>query len=82
MRKKIQTVEKKYLRRIQGLSTKDRVRNDKIKDDLNVKPITTFKEKIQLNWLQRMVPKGPVKRVWQARTMNKKKRGGRRGTWS
>jgi len=64
---RIQAVEMKYLRRVRGLTVIDKVRNRKIRDELDIEPISDFIEKRQLSWwghLQRMDGSRKAKQVW------------------
>lgn len=81
---KIQATEMKFLRRVKGVTRRDKVRNTKIREELGVAAITDFIEQRQLGWwghLQRMSDSRPVKQVWEARVQAEKKRGRPRQTW-
>ena len=74
----------KYLRRIKGVTRRDRVRNEVVRQELKVEPILKKIYK-QLKWfghLMRMNDSRPVKKVWQARMTGKRKRGRPRKTWT
>lgn len=71
---KIQETEMKYLRKVRGVTKKDR------RKDLNIQPTLEFIEERQLQWwghLQRMKEERPVKRVCKAK-IEKKRRGGQK----
>ena len=73
----------KYLRRIKGITRRDRVRNEVVRQELKVEPILKKIYKQQLKWyghLMRMNDSRPVKKVWQARMTGKRKRGRPRKT--
>lgn len=83
-RSRLQAAEMKYLRRVRGVTRRDRIRNTEIRKDLNVKPMAEFIEERQLGWwghLQRMEGTRQVKRVWEAKIVKKKRRGRPRKTW-
>ena len=72
----------KYLRRIKGITRRDRITNEVVRQELKVlKKI--YKQ--QLKWyghLMRMSDSRPVKKVWQARMTGKRKRGRPRKIWT
>lgn len=81
---KIQAVEMKYLRRVMGVTKRDRLRNIDIRRDLEIQPTLDFIEQRQLSWwghLVRMEERRPVRRIWEARIERYKKRGRPRQTW-
>lgn len=81
---KIQAVEMKYLRRTRGVTKKDKIRNTKIRDDLELESTLEFIEKRQLSWwghLHRMDQRRPVKRIWEAKSQTRRRRGRPRLTW-
>src|SRR5699024_3306636 len=81
---KIQATEMKFLRRIKGVTRLDKIRNQKIREDLEVKPTLAYIENRQLSWwghLQRMNSGRPVKQVWEAKPQRNKQRGRPRQTW-
>lgn len=84
MKGKIEAVEMKYLRRVKGVTLRDRVRSAEIREELEVKPVTEFIEKRQLSWwghLQRMNTNRVVKQIWEAKTTDKRSRGRPQKTW-
>ena len=50
LRSKIQAAEMKYLRRVQGVTRLDRIRNVKRREELQIESIAEFIERIQLSW--------------------------------
>ena len=79
---RIQTVEMKYLRWIKGIRTRDRVRNEVVRQELKVEPILKKIHKQQFKWfghLMKMNDSRLVKKVWHAR-MTERKRGRPRKT--
>jgi Reverse transcriptase (RNA-dependent DNA polymerase)/Endonuclease-reverse transcriptase len=81
---KLQAAEMKYLRRSIGVTKMDKVRNEVIRSELKTESIQQFIEKRQLGWLghlHRMNNEVPAKRVWEAKTMKKRRRGRPRETW-
>lgn len=70
----------KYLRRTLGITRRDRIKNA----DIDIEPITSFIEKRQFGRreLLNMIEEGrQVKRVFQARTPEKRGRGRPGQTW-
>lgn len=83
-KEKLQTVEMKYLRRTKGVTRMDKIRNTQIREDLNMGSLEEFIEQRQLSWwghLQRMGEHRQVKKVWEAKIIEKRKRGRPRRTW-
>ena len=83
-RNKIQAVEMKFLRGVRGVTKRDRLRSEKIREDLHIEPILESIEKQQLKWfghIVRMDETRQVKRVWQARTARRRTRGRPTKTW-
>lgn len=75
---KIRATEMKYLRRVKGVTKLDRIRSDQIRKELNIESVEKFIEKRQMGWwghLQRLKKTTQVKRIWEAKTTGKKKRG-------
>jgi hypothetical protein len=83
-KKRIGAMEMKYLRRVEGVTKRDRIRNSRIREEIGIESIEDFIEKRQLGWwghLQRMNDMVPVKRIWETRMHGKRKRGRPRETW-
>ena len=85
MKSRIQATNMKYLRRVLGKTRRDRIRNDVIRNELEVKPIIQKIEEQQLKWLghlTRMNNNRPTKQVWEAKPQKAKKRGRPKKTWN
>lgn len=82
---KIQAIEMRYLRRTKGITRKDRIRNQQVREELGVtKSVLEFIEQRQLSWwghLQRLDSKRPVKQIWEAKPDQKRGRGRPKETW-
>lgn len=84
-KKKIQAVEMKYLRRVRGVTRMHKLRNETIRQDLDIEPIQNFIERRQLSWwghLNRMNNERPAKRIWETKIQKRKKRGRPEKTWN
>lgn len=84
MKSKIQSMEMKYLRRVLGITRKDKIRNTTVRAELQVKPVLERIEDCQLRWfghLTRMNKDRPVRQVWKARRHEKRTRGRPMKTW-
>ena len=83
-RSRIQEAEIGFLRRVSGLSLRDRVRSSVIREGLGVEPLLLRIERSQMRWLGHLVrmPPGclPVK-VFQARPTGRRPRGRPRTRW-
>lgn len=83
-RSKIQASEMKYLRRVKGVTRQDRIRNDFIREELEIQSIMEFIEQRQISWwghLQRMKDTVPVKRIWETKIQGKKMKGRPKKSW-
>lgn len=81
---KIQALEMRYLRAVKGVTRRDRIKNEKIREELGVEPILQSIERQKLKWfghMTRMEEERLAKRVWLARPRHKRKRGRPRKTW-
>lgn len=81
---KIQANEMKYLRRVKGVTRQDRIRNDDIREELEIQSIGEFIEQRQMSWwghLQRMKDSIPVKRIWETKMHGKRKKGRPKKSW-
>ena len=81
---RIQAVEMKYLRRANGNSIMDKVRNERIREELEVESAISYIEARQLSWwghLQRMNHNRPTKQVWLTKARKRRRRGRPRQTW-
>ena len=80
----IQACEMRFLRKIEGKTRRDRIRNKIIRETVGVQPIQEYVERSQLRWyghVNRMDDKRIVKRVCEARETGKRPRGRPRKTW-
>lgn len=85
IKSKVQAAEMKYLRAVKGVTRLHRIRNEDIREELQVEPVLHTIEKQQLKWLghmYRMKDERQVKRVWQARTDQRRRKGRPRKTWN
>ena len=74
----------RFLRRIEGKTKFDRIRNETYRTNLNVRPVKEVIEEGQLRWrghLHRMQKERIAKRVYEARIPEKRKRGRPGKTW-
>lgn len=74
----------KFLRRVKGVTRKDKIQNVKIREELEIEPTLDFIERRQLSWwghLIRMNNTRPVKQIWETKIRKRKKRGRPRKTW-
>lgn len=81
---RLEAVEMKYLRRVKGITLRDHIRSQQIREELDIQPLTNFIQKKQLSWwghLQRLDENRAVKKVWEAKVLNKRKRGRPQTTW-
>jgi hypothetical protein len=80
----IQACEMRFLRKIEGKTRRDRIRNEIIGETVGVQPIQEYVERSQFRWFghaNRMDDKRIVKRVYEAREIGKRPRGRPRKTW-
>lgn len=80
----IQAVEMKYLRKVLGVTRMNKLRNSHIREQLKVQPVLTTIENCQLRWyghLKRLNKERPVRRVWEAKRQEKRKKGRPATTW-
>src|SRR6185436_1099244 len=81
---KIQAAEMRYLRRVEGITKMDKIRNEKIRNNLNIESIHNSVDKKQIAWyghLVRMPEENQTKQAFNARFAGKKKRGRPTKTW-
>lgn len=81
---KIQATEMRFLRRVEGVTRLDKIRNEQIRENLQIESIQNTIDKKQLAWyghLIRMPEERQTKQVWNARITKKKKRGRPMKTW-
>ena len=84
MRSRIQAAEMSFLRRVAGLSLRDRVRSSDIRERLRVEPLLLRVERSQLRWfghLVRMPPGRLPGEVFRARPSGRRPRGRPRTRW-
>lgn len=84
LKRKIQVMEMKYLRRVANVTLVDKIRNDTIRERLGVESVGKYIEKSQLRWwghLNRLNQNRQVKKIWGATKIGKKRRGKPRMTW-
>uniref|UniRef100_A0A3Q3XBL8 RING-type domain-containing protein n=1 Tax=Mola mola TaxID=94237 RepID=A0A3Q3XBL8_MOLML len=84
MRSRIQAAEMSFLRRVAGLSLRDRVRSTDIREELRVEPLLLRVERSQLRWfghLGRMPPGRLPGEVLRACPSGRRPRGRPRTSW-
>ena len=84
MRSRVQAAEMSFLRRVAGLSLRDRVRSSAIREGLRVEPLLLHVERSQLRWfghLARMPPGRIPGDVFRARPTGRRPRGRPRTRW-
>ena len=84
LHQKLQAAEMKYLRRVAGFSLLDKIRNDTIRNKLEMESARTYLQRAQLRWwghLNRLPRDRQVRRVWEARKPGKRRRGRPRREW-
>lgn len=75
----------KFLRAVKGVTRRDRIRNEQIREELEVESIHSVIERNQLKWfghINRMQQKRQVKQVWEAKVQNKRGKGRPKKTWN
>ena len=83
-RSRIQVAEMGFLRRVSGLSLRDRVRSSVIREGLGVEPLLLLIEKSQMRWLGHLVRMPPGRlpgEVFRARPTGRRPRGRPRTRW-
>uniref|UniRef100_A0AAQ4R3P6 Reverse transcriptase domain-containing protein n=1 Tax=Gasterosteus aculeatus aculeatus TaxID=481459 RepID=A0AAQ4R3P6_GASAC len=83
-RSRVQAAKMGFLRRVAGVSLRDRVRSSAIREELGVEPLLLCVERSQLRWfghLVRMPPGRLPREVFQARPAGKRPRGRPRTRW-
>ena len=83
-RSRIQAAEMSFLRRVAGISLRDRVRSSVIRERLGVEPLLLHLERSQLRWfghLVRMPPERLPREVLAACPLGKRPRGRPRTRW-
>uniref|UniRef100_A0A671UC54 ribonuclease H n=1 Tax=Sparus aurata TaxID=8175 RepID=A0A671UC54_SPAAU len=85
MRSRVQAAEMGFLRRVAGVSLRDRVRSSAIREGLGVEPLLLCVERSQLRWfghLMRMPPGRLPREVFLARPTGRRPRGRPRTRWT
>ena len=85
LRSRMQVIEMKYLRRVQGLTRRDEIPNEIIRKELEIDPVLQVIENQRLKWfgyLIRMSEQRPTKRVWEPRIISNRKRDRPKLTWN
>ena len=83
-RSRIQAAEMSFLRRVSGLSLRDRMRSSVIRERLKVEPLLLRIERSQMRWLGHLVRMPPERlphMVFRARPTGKRPRGRPRKRW-
>ena len=83
-RSRVQAAEMSFLRRVAGLSLRDRVRSSVIREELGVDPLLLRVEKSQMRWLGHLVRMPPGRlpgEVFRARPTGRRPRGRPRTRW-
>lgn len=84
LKSRLQAMEMIYLRRVLGVSRKDRIRNEIIRNRLEVIPLIKTIERNQLRWfghMTRMDETRPVKQIWETKRQGRRSRGRPQRTW-
>ncbi|TKS65493.1 LINE-1 reverse transcriptase -like protein [Collichthys lucidus] len=83
-RSRIKAAEMSFLRRVAGLSLRDRVRSSAIREELRVEPLLLRIERSQLRWLGHLVRTPPGRlpgETFRARPSGRRPRGRPRTRW-
>ncbi|KAK0153213.1 putative uncharacterized transposon-derived protein F52C9.6 [Merluccius polli] len=83
-RSRVQAAEMSFLRRVAGLSLRDRVRSSVIREELGVDPLLLRIERSQMRWLGHLVRMPPGRlpgEVFRARPTGRRPRGRPRTRW-
>ncbi|KAK0154053.1 Craniofacial development protein 2 [Merluccius polli] len=83
-RSRVQAAEMSFLRRVAGLSFRDRVRSSVIREELGVDPLLLRVERSQMRWLGHLVRMPPGRlpgEVFRARPTGRRPRGRPRTRW-
>lgn len=82
---RINAIEMRFLRKIQGKTRRDRIRNETYRQQLKIKPICDIIMEGQLRWFGhvcRMPEERLTKRVYETKVQGKNKKGRPRRTWN
>ncbi|KAK0137740.1 hypothetical protein N1851_026044 [Merluccius polli] len=83
-RSRVQAAEMSFLRRVAGLSLRDRLRSSVIREELRVDPLLLRVERSQMRWLVHLVRMPPGRlpgEVFRARPTGRRPRGRPRTRW-
>ncbi|KAK0135736.1 Craniofacial development protein 2 [Merluccius polli] len=83
-RSRVQAAEMSFIRRVAGLSLRDRVRSSVIREELGVDPLLLRVERSQMRWLGHLVRMPPGRlpgEVFRARPTGRRPRGRPRTRW-
>ena len=83
-RSRIQAAEMSFLRRVAGLTLRDRVRSTDIREELGVEPLLLHVERSQLRWFGHLIRMSPGRlplEVFRARPTGRRPRGRPRARW-
>lgn len=84
LQKRLQVAEMKFLRRVANVTLMDKIRNEKIRESLEIASVRKYIEKSQLRWwghMKRLNANRQVRKIWEAKTIGRKKKGRPRRTW-
>lgn len=82
---KLRSMEMRFLRKIEGKTRRDRIRNITYREILDTKPIETIIQEKQLGWLGHMLRMGEdrsIRQIYEARPGEKNRVGRPRRTWT
>jgi len=78
---RVQAAEMSFLRRVAGLSLRDRVRSSDIRRELGVEPLLLRIERSQLRWFGHLIRMRLPLEVFRARPTGRRPRGRPRTRW-
>ena len=84
IKSKIRAIEMKFLRGIYGVSIMDKIRSDKIREELEIQSVEQHIKERQLGWwghLVRTKIEMQTKNIWKTKIVGVKKRGRPKKTW-
>lgn len=82
---KLQACEMRYLRRAEGVTKRDRIRNEEIRNRLGAEQLQRKIERHQLRWFGHLVRMNGTRRVkvlWEMGTDRRRTRGRARNSWN
>ena len=83
-KRKLEVMEMRFLRKIDGKTRMDKIRNEKFREKLSSKPIREVVEESQLRWfghVKRMGEERITRRIYEARPGVRRKKGRPRKEW-